>query len=270
MNTTLDTRPGTDATERRIGIGGRLLAAAALVATMLAGILVLGRLASDDLMAMALTTVFFVVLAAALGWLVWRRRELMLPLGVTYVVVAGGAGVLLGLPLITDDVVGEDVIRVEAGASGVSSANSANSDEQDSGQAAGSETGSAGEDGTGPADSEPTDAEPAGPTEVASGQFESRVHPGEGTATLIDTADGSTVLTLTDFATDNGPDLLVYLVPADAPEGSVDGFVDLGRLKGNIGDQQYEVPADVDAGEGWRVVVWCRAFAVTFTEATLA
>ncbi|MGB3687342.1 MAG: DM13 domain-containing protein, partial [Ornithinimicrobium sp.] len=66
-----------------------------------------------------------------------------------------------------------------------------------------------------------------------------------------------------------GPDLFVYLVPDTAGPGSVDGFVDVGSLKGNVGDQQYDVPDDVAVADGWRVVVWCRAFAVTFTEATL-
>lgn len=205
---------------------------------MLAGIVGLGRLATSDVMAMALTTVFFLVLAAGLFVVVRRRRELVLPLGAVYVLVAGGAGIVLGLPLITDDVVDEQVVV-------------ATEPTQDAAEA--------------------TDApaEQAAPTALASGQFEARDHPGEGTATLVDTADGA-VLTLTDFATDNGPDLLVYLVPEGAPEGSVEGFVDLGVLKGNIGDQQYDVPDDVEAGSGWRVVVWCRAFAVSFTEALLA
>ena len=246
-----------DAGATRWGVGARLLAAAALAGLMLLGILVLGRIASSDVMAMALTSVFFVLLAAGLGWLVWRRRELLVPLGATFVVVAGGAGVLLGLPLITDDVVEEEVIRVETddGTAADESSNSETTTTDDT-------TTDTGATAAGDAD--------GGPTEVASGAFEARVHPGEGTATLVDTGEGSTVLTLTDFATDNGPDLLVYLVPADAAADSVDGFVDLGPLRGNIGDQQYDVPADVDAGEGWRVVVWCRAFAVNFTEATLS
>lgn len=218
-----------------MGVASRLVLAAAVVGVMLLGILVLGRLASSDVMAMALTSVFFAALAGLLFVLIRRRRELWVPVGGAYVAVAAVAGVVLGLPLITDDVVDEQVVVA-----------------------------------TEPAETSQTqDEAPAGPVAVASGEFEARDHPGEGTATLVDTGDG-TVLTLTDFATDNGPDLLVYLVPADAPDGSVEGFVDLGVLKGNIGDQQYDVPDGVDAGAGWRVVVWCRAFAVTFTEALLA
>jgi hypothetical protein len=248
-----DTATSASPTNRgRFGIATRLGLAALLLGVMLAGILVLGRLASSDVMAMALTSVFFVLLAAGLFVLVRRRRELLLPLGAVYVLVAGGAGVVLGLPLITDDVVDEDVVVVEQPS--VPLTDEASGATGDSGDSA---AGGAGE------------AEAAGPRQVASGEFEARDHPGEGTATLVDTGDG-TVVTLTDFATDNGPDLFVYLVPADAPAGSVEGFVDLGTLKGNVGDQQYDVPDDVDAGAGWRVLVWCRAFAVTFTEALLA
>lgn len=229
---------------RRLGIATRLLLAAAVVGVMLGGILVLGRLASSDVMAMVLTTVFFEVLAGLLVVGIRRRRELWVPVAGVYVAVAAIAGIVLGLPLITDDVVDEDV--TVAGA-----ASTAKWAVAGAGQAA---------------ESAPEQGD--APRQVASCQFETRDHPGEGTATLLDTADGS-VLTLTDFATDNGPDLLVYLVPPDAPAGSVDGFVDLGVLKGSIGDQQYDVPDEVETGAGWRVVVWCRAFAVTFTEALL-
>jgi hypothetical protein len=154
-------------------------------------------------------------------------------------VVAGVAGVLLGLPLVADDVVDEQVIRVESGDGGDTS-------------------------------SDPAPDVEASPRVAAAGDFEARSHPGRGTATVIEVEDGSQVLTLTDFETDNGPDLLVYLVPDTAAGDSVDGFVDLGALRGNIGDQQYVIPEGIDAGPGWRVVIWCRAFAVNFTEAVLA
>jgi hypothetical protein len=78
-----------------------------------------------------------------------------------------------------------------------------------------------------------------------------------------------------DFATDNGPDLNVYLTTADADadagEFGVSGqFVDLGDLKGNIGEQNYEIPSDVDLEEFDTVVIWCVRFGVAFAAADLA
>ena len=58
---------------------------------------------------------------------------------------------------------------------------------------------------------------------------------------------------------------------ADAGAFGVDGdFVDLGRLKGNVGEQNYEIPIDVDLSEFDTVVVWCKRFSVAFTAADLA
>ena len=265
---TIDTQPEptTRAEERRpVGARTLALAALALVAVMLGGIFALGNLASDQIQAMVLTTAFFGVVGLVLLRLTWRRWRALVTLGVVYAVVAGAAGVVLGLPLLRDSVVDEEVIQVAPAPPAEAPADEAPADEAPVADAPADEEPAQPDE---PADEEPGPAADA-PVAVAAGTFESRVHPGEGTATLVDVGDGSRVLTLTDFATDNGPDLFVYLVPADAPVGTVDGFVDLGRLKGNVGDQQYDVPADLPAGEGWRVVVWCRAFTVNFTEATL-
>jgi len=106
--------------------------------------------------------------------------------------------------------------------------------------------------------------------QVAVGAFRPRAHPGHGTASVVALADGGRKLTLTAFETDNGPDLRVYLVPGPVNgDSDVDDVVDLGRLKGNIGDQQYDIPAEVDIAAHDTVVVWCRAFSVSFTQATL-
>lgn len=76
-----------------------------------------------------------------------------------------------------------------------------------------------------------------------------------------------------DFSTDNGPDLNVYLSPAptDAPASQFDDdFIDLGDLKGNIGSQNYEIPADVDLDFYSTVVIWCVRFSVIFGAAELS
>jgi hypothetical protein len=89
-----------------------------------------------------------------------------------------------------------------------------------------------------------------------------------GTATLVRKADGGRVLTLTDFEVANGPDLRVYLVPGDGKDTG--DRIDLGGLKGNIGNQQYDVPGNADTPAKYRtVVIWCRSFSVAFARATL-
>lgn len=85
-----------------------------------------------------------------------------------------------------------------------------------------------------------------------------------------DKGDGGRVLTLTDFETDPGPDLRMYLTAQDPADGGEIGeFVDLGALKGNVGDQQYEISDDIDIDTLSNAVVWCRAFSVGFTSAAL-
>jgi len=102
------------------------------------------------------------------------------------------------------------------------------------------------------------------------GTFTGLAHPTSGVARIVEQADGSRVVTLTGFETDPGPDLYVYAVPGRVSGENVGGGVNLGRLKGNIGSQQYVLPTSFDAADGATVVVWCRAFSVTFGAAVLA
>lgn len=107
---------------------------------------------------------------------------------------------------------------------------------------------------------------------VAEGDFRPLAHDARGTALVIEAADGNTYLRLEDFEVENGPDLKVYLsrAKANAPETELDDdIVDLGDLKGNIGDQNYLVPRSVDLTEYRSVVVWCRRFSVGFAVAPL-
>ena len=112
------------------------------------------------------------------------------------------------------------------------------------------------------------------PAKVASGRFHTNAHETKGVATIYRLPDGHRVLRLTEFATSNGPDVRVYLVAAgdvqheDAAKQA--GFVDLGALKGNIGDQNYDVPADLDLSRYRAVSIWCRRFSVNFGAAPLA
>ncbi len=98
-------------------------------------------------------------------------------------------------------------------------------------------------------------------------------HKGSGRATLYELADGSRVLRLEDLQVTNGPDLHVFLSAAADPvsrdEVKEGGFVDLGKLKGNIGNQNYQVPAGVDIRKYRSVVVYCVPFNVVFSVAPL-
>jgi len=112
------------------------------------------------------------------------------------------------------------------------------------------------------------------PVKLAGGRFHRNAHKTGGLATIYRLPDGRRVLRLTEFATSNGPDVRVYLVAAgdvqseDAAKQA--GFVDLGALKGNIGDQNYDVPAGLDLSKYRAVSIWCRRFSVNCGAAPLA
>jgi hypothetical protein len=119
----------------------------------------------------------------------------------------------------------------------------------------------------------PASSVPDGPVLLLEGEFTSLDHPTSGRAFVAELPDGSRVLRLEDLVTDNGPDLLVYLSaePIAAGEQALDDdIVDLGRLKGNVGNQNYDLPADVDLERYATVVIWCKRFASGFGAADLA
>ncbi|HEX6252935.1 MAG TPA: DM13 domain-containing protein [Nitrososphaera sp.] len=91
------------------------------------------------------------------------------------------------------------------------------------------------------------------------------IHNAEGQAKVIKLGDGSNFLRLEDFRSTNGPDLYVYL---STDKGNSD-FVNLGRLKGNIGDQNYKIPAGADLSKYDTALIWCQAFSVLFGSAEL-
>lgn len=124
-------------------------------------------------------------------------------------------------------------------------------------------------------DAEPaptSDAQPEIVTQL-SGSFIDRSHPSSGTAIVLNDGTDERFLRFEDFATDNGPDLNVYLstAPPDSPAGDFDDdFIDLGDLKGNIGPQNYEIPVGADLGRYRTVVIWCVRFGVAFGAAELS
>ena len=108
---------------------------------------------------------------------------------------------------------------------------------------------------------------------VESGTFSGVMHPTSGTASIYRTADGDRILRFTNFKTSNGPDVHVYLVAVNDAKDSatVKGadFVDLGTMKGNIGDQNYTLDRDLDLTKYRTVSIWCKRFAVNFGAAPL-
>src|SRR5262245_4401672 len=110
------------------------------------------------------------------------------------------------------------------------------------------------------------------PRPLASGEFKGYAHETHGTAAIFK-VEGKRVLRLTNFMTSNGPDVHVYLVAAaDAKDDATvkqAGFIDLGSMKGNIGDQNYDVPNNVDLKKYQAVTIWCARFSVNFATAPL-
>jgi len=117
-----------------------------------------------------------------------------------------------------------------------------------------------------------TTTPPRPPADLATGTFVSLDHSASGRVRVLDLADGRRFVRFEGFETENGPDLFVYLStnPADGPEGAFDDdYVNLGRLQGNIGDQNYEVPTDTDPAAYSSVVIWCDRFDSAFGAADL-
>ena len=118
-----------------------------------------------------------------------------------------------------------------------------------------------------------TQAQEKGAKVLAKGDFHNADKSGKGTATVYQLADGKRILRLSNFATDNGPDLHVRLIAADDARDTASvakaDFVELAKLKGNKGNQNYELPADLDLTTYRVVSIWCNRFSVNFAAAPL-
>jgi hypothetical protein len=183
-----------------------------------------------------LTVVWFVVVSAGIARVGQYRRELALPLRVTFLVVAiaGSAFYVWDTWLRPKSETTEQIVEAPAPAPS-----------------------SGAEDGA-----------PSGDRLLGGGSFEGvDGHDASGETKLIELADGKQVLTFDGFEVDQGPDLRVYLVEGDDVSG--DNFVDLGSLKAEKGRFQYELDSKVDPGRYTHVIVWCRAFSVGFGRAAL-
>ncbi len=110
---------------------------------------------------------------------------------------------------------------------------------------------------------------------LETGTFHGKVHQTSGRATIYQEADGKLLLRLTDFKTSNGPDVHVILVAATDADDNANFLksdtqrVELGNLKGNEGDQNYEIPAGTDLGKFRTVSIYCERFNANFGAAPL-
>jgi hypothetical protein len=225
--------PRTTTEASGVPVAVRVLSVPAVVVLLLTGGWVAGGQITDDYALSMLLTAGWVGLVGVAALATFLKRREMWPALVAFTVTALVAGGYLASETLVDDRIDEDVVTAAPARAG---------------------------------------ARPAPGTNelLARGRFESLAHETEGVAQVIELPDGRRMLTLTGFETDNGPDLRVYLSSADSDQGSAgEDFEDLGELKGNVGDQQYEIPAGVDIDTLTKVVVWCRAFSVGFGAASL-
>lgn len=122
----------------------------------------------------------------------------------------------------------------------------------------------------------PMDGDMATANALKQGEFtdSDRLHQGSGAATIYQLPDGSHVVRLENLDVTNGPDLRVLLAGHEDPRSrdalNESGYIELDRLKGNLGNQNYPIPADVDISEFKSVVIYCEPFHVVFSTAPLS
>jgi hypothetical protein len=110
---------------------------------------------------------------------------------------------------------------------------------------------------------------------LETGTFHGKVHQTSGRATIYEEADGKLVLRLTNFKTSNGPDVHVILVSVKDAEDDTNFLksdtarVELGKIKGNEGDQNYDVPTGTDLARYQTVSIYCERFNANFGAAPL-
>ncbi len=221
----------------------KLVAVAVVLVVMLAGLYLFGGVLADGYwVSVGLAVAWFVLAGAVLGKLAKRRPGLRWPVRATVLAAGIGIGAWFVIGSTTDDRVNERVVT------GVTPARVVD-----------------------PAQPSPdTPAPVRRPTNLARGAFSGLSTSGSGAATVVQLPDGSRKLTLTSFAVANGPDLRVYLSAGSVgANASGAAHVDLGDLKGNLGDQQYSLGRDVDLRRYSTVLIWCRAFSEGFAKASL-
>jgi hypothetical protein len=213
-----------------------------------------------------------IALAWRLGWLAAGRRHSRRSGAIGLAALAVGLPLAwyLGSPLFLSSSIDEPPPVVAADASGVHGPSQTPADSSTPSASATPAVPSAAPSSTAPSSPAPPSPTPA-PLVARSGAFHGSddFHFGRGTARLIETAPGAFVVRLEDFAVRNGPDLYVYLSPS--ADDYARGAIELGRLKADRGNQNYEVPSGTlpDPSRAASVVIWCKQFSHLFATAPL-
>jgi Electron transfer DM13 len=112
----------------------------------------------------------------------------------------------------------------------------------------------------------PTTAAPP-PVKVSTGALAGIGHDASGTVSIYRRPDGTSVVALEGIDIEPGPDYRVIVVRGSDVQSPGDGL-ELDTLRGNQGTQYYEVPSGTAPGDGWTVLIWCRAFGVPVANAS--
>lgn len=95
------------------------------------------------------------------------------------------------------------------------------------------------------------------------GSFVNAVHVVKGTVKVYEQG-GSRKLTFTDFSTEGGPDLRIYV----AEDAALTNFIEVSKLT-QTGNFSVDLPASYSPSQHKAVLIWCKAFGVLFGSATL-
>ncbi len=124
---------------------------------------------------------------------------------------------------------------------------------------------------TDPSTVPPTTTLPEAPVAIGTGDFFGIDHRASGTATVYEQAGKHVLRFEDDTDIQNGPDLFVWVLPSGDYTGGVPSeYLDLGKIKGNVGGQNYELPEAFDPDVHKFVLIWCKRFAVPFAASPLA
>jgi len=182
---------------------------------------------------------WFIAASIALGKLRKERPEFRLPLRIAFLLTVAAVGGVFAWTSLTDDKADDDVSFAEEAV---------------------------------PASRMPEVRTPEAPKRnvvLSSGSFSGIDHSAEGKARIVRLASGEHRLVFTEFDVERAPDLRVYLAESRVT-GDIGPYREIDKLKGNVGDQYYKLPASLDLDRYRHVVIWCKAFDVGVAQAPLA